>query len=251
MRPLTVNQYVEVPLVARIWPGVPVAPVESCNSPVKLRLEIVADAKYERPDADRFVVDALVNVAFPVTFRVEIVVVARLDVPVTANVPVVVLFTVVRLVKNPVTAVKSVAKRLDDEALVKLAFWEKRLVEVALVVVELTAVSPVKLPLVAEKFVVKKLVVVLFVVELFVATRLVAVALVALKLTIVPDADVRLAILPLEIVVVARLDVPVTANVPVVVLFTVVRLVMNAVTALKSEAKKLVEEALSKFAFVA
>jgi hypothetical protein len=43
-----------------------------------------------------------------------------------------------------------------------------------------------------------------------------------------------------ETVVVARVEVPVTAKVPVVVAFVVVKLVMNAVTALRSVEKKLV-----------
>ena len=91
------------------------------------------------------------------------------------------------------------------------AAFAKRLVAVALVVVLFVEVSPKKLPFVASRFV------------------------------IVADADVRSVIVPLVIVVVARADVPVTARVPVVVLFTVVKLVMNAVTALKSDAKRVVD----------
>ena len=50
---------------------------------------------------------------------------------------------------------------------------------------------------------------------------------------IVADAEVKSVMFAVEIVVVARFEVPVTAKVPVVVLFTVVRLVMNAVTAFR------------------
>ena len=45
----------------------------------------------------------------------------------------------------------------------------------------------------------------------------------ALKLVTVPDAERRLAMFALAIVVVARAEVPVTANVPVVVLLTEVK----------------------------
>jgi hypothetical protein len=81
--------------------------------------------------------------------------------------------------------------------------------------------------------------------------RLVVVALVALRRVIVPEAEVKSEILALDIVVVASVEVPVTTKVLVVVLLIVVRLSMNAVAAERSVAKKLVEVALSKKAFVA
>ena len=71
-----------------------------------------------------------------------------------------------------------------------------------------------KLPLVAPKLSVKKLVEVLFVVEALVTTRLVAVAFVALKLVIVPEAEVRSSIVAVEMVVVAKVEVPLTVRVP-------------------------------------
>lgn len=76
--------------------------------------------------------------------------------------------------------------------------------------------------------------------------RLVVVARVALRRVMVEEAEVRSVI-----VVVASVEVPVTTKVLVVVLFVVVRLVMNAVAAERSVAKKLVEVALSKKALVA
>ena len=81
-----------------------------------------------------------------------------------------------------------------------------------------------------------------------IAAKSVAVPLVVLKLTIVPDAEVRSAIVPLVIVVVARLDVDVAVNVPatklVVVAFVAVRLVKNAVIPLKIDAKRFVVDAV-------
>ena len=43
--PAIVVQNVEVPLVASTCPNVPVALLESCNSPVRRRLAIVDDAR--------------------------------------------------------------------------------------------------------------------------------------------------------------------------------------------------------------
>ena len=73
------------------------------------------------------------------------------------------------------------------------------------------------------------------------------VAFVALKLVTVPDAETRLAMFALVIVVVARADVPVTANVPVVVAFVVDELPTVSVwivanIALKNEVKRFVED---------
>ena len=112
-----------------------------------------------------------------------------------------------------------------------------------------------------EELVVKKLVLVLLVITAFVAPRLVVVALfakklvddalVAFRLVIVPDAEVRSRMFALDIVVVARVVVPVTTRVPVVVALTLVRLVINPVVADSSVAKKLVDDALSKKELVA
>ncbi len=71
--------------------------------------------------------------------------------------------------------------------------------------------------------------------------RLVVVARVALKLVIVPSVEVRTEVEALVMVVVAKLVVPVTTNVLVVVLFSTVRLLINAVAAFNRVAKKLVE----------
>jgi len=92
---------------------------------------------------------------------------------------------------------------------------------------------------------------VLLVEELLVVTRLVAVALVALRSVIVPEAETRLAMFALDIVVVANVDVPVTTKVLVVVAFVVVRLVIKAVAAFKRVAKRLVDVEKSKNALVA
>jgi hypothetical protein len=102
-----------------------------------------------------------------------------------------------------------------------------------------------KLRLVVEALTAKKLVDVLFVDELFVVTRLVVVAYVLLRRVIVPVAAVRL-----EIVVVASVVVPVTTKVFVVVASVTTSPSINAVTAWKIEAKRFVEEALSKLAYV-
>ena len=82
--------------------------------------------------------------------------------------------------------------------------------------------------------------------ELFSVTRLVIVALVALNSVIVPEATVRS-----DIVVVARLDVPVTDNVPVVVELVVVRLVITEVIASRNVENILVEVAFTNIAEVA
>jgi hypothetical protein len=57
---------------------------------------------------------------------------------------------------------------------------------------------------------------------------------------IVPEAAVRSLIVALAMVVVARVEVPVTTKAFVVVLLVVVRSVMNAVAAVKRLEKKLV-----------
>ena len=110
--------------------------------------------------------------------------------------------------------------------------------------------APVEKRLVEDAVAANEFVEVLFVVDALTATRLVVVARVALKLVIVPEATDRSDIVALVIVVVAKVDVPVTTNVLVVVLFSTVKSVMNAVAAFNRVAKKLVDEAKSKNALV-
>ena len=71
-----------------------------------------------------------------------------------------------------------------------------------------------------------------------------------LKFVIVPEAEVRSAILAVAIVVVASVVVPVTTKVFVVVASVTTSPSINADTAWKIEAKRLVEDALSKLALV-
>jgi len=72
------------------------------------------------------------------------------------------------------------------------------------------------------------------------------VAFVVLKSAIVPEAEVKSEIVALDIVVVAKVEVPVTTKVLVVVAFAAVKSVINAVAAERRLEKKLVEVALSK-----
>ena len=71
--------------------------------------------------------------------------------------------------------------------------------------------------------------------------RFVVVAYELFKSVMVPEAEDRSLIVALDIVVVARVEVPVTTKVLVVVELVVVRLVMKEVTALNIEAKRLVD----------
>ena len=116
------------------------------------------------------------------TVSAEIVVVARDAVDVAVKVPAtrleVVALVAVRLVKNPVIAVKRLEKKLDDVALVVDALVAKKLVAVA-------EVNTDDEPL-----------------------RLVKVPVVELSVVIVPDDTVSD-----EMVVVARVEVPVTPSV--------------------------------------
>lgn len=70
--------------------------------------------------------------------RSDTVVVASVEVPVTAKNPVVVLLVVVKFVMKEVTALRSVAKKLEEVALVL-----ERLVIVPLVEKRFVAVTPV------------------------------------------------------------------------------------------------------------
>ena len=70
--PVSVSQYVEVPLVARICPADPVALFESRSSPVIRSLLMVEDARYESPVAEKFPVDVpLVNIRLVVEALVD------------------------------------------------------------------------------------------------------------------------------------------------------------------------------------
>ena len=83
------------------------------------------------------------RVVCPVTVRLDAVVVASVEVPVTVKNPVVVALTVVKFVKAAVIAFKNVAKKLVLVAfVVELLTAEKLFVAVALVTVRL-AIDPV------------------------------------------------------------------------------------------------------------
>ena len=88
----------------------------------------------------RFVVDALVNVAWFCTVREDMVVVARVEVPVTANDPVVVAFPMMTFVK-----LERVATRLEKKPFVEVA-----LVAVKLLIVPVVAKSVLIVPTVVE-----------------------------------------------------------------------------------------------------
>jgi hypothetical protein len=171
------TQRVDVPVVWRTIPAVPEAFVESRKRPERVRLVVVA-----------LVVDALVaaNVVIVPDAAVSdvIVVVARVTVDVAVRVPAtrleVVALVAVRLVKNPVIEVRRLEKKLVLVALVVDALVAKRLVAEALVN---TDDDPL---------------------------RLANVPVVELRVVIVPDAAVSDVI-----VVVARVDTPVTERVPV------------------------------------
>ena len=83
--------------------------------------------------------DALVRVVCPEIVRLATDVVASVEVPVTTKVLVVVLFVVVRLVINDVTALRSVAKKLDEVAFVLVRFVIAPLVLVSVVAVSAVA----------------------------------------------------------------------------------------------------------------
>jgi hypothetical protein len=208
-----------------------------------------------RIEAKRLVDDAVVaKKLVEVAFVVEALVAAKL--------PVVVLLVVVRLLIVPVV-VKSVAivPTVVDAlpSIVCPVTVNLETVDVAIVEVPVTAKNPVVVAFVEVRLVnvaviafrieAKRLVDVAFVVELLIAAKSVAVALVVLKLEIVPDADVRSEMVPFVIVVVARVEVPVTVNVPfdvnedVAVMFPLVSEENVAVIALRRVAKKLVDVA--------
>ena len=162
MVPVIVFQKVDVPLVASTCPVDPVALLESWSSPVRRRLAIVEEARYEIPVAEKE--------------------------------PEVVAFTEVRLVM-----LARVATREEKNPLVELLLVAVRLVIVALVVVELPTIKLVMLARVATREEIKELVEVAFTEERFVAKRLVELllveeALVVVKLVVV--AEVIRALVP-------------------------------------------------------
>jgi hypothetical protein len=132
-----------------------------------------------------------------------------------------------RVVMYAVTALKSVAKRLDEVALVVEALVAKKLVAVADVNTEDEPLSVEKVPVVLFR--------VVMVAEAEVSEVTVPVEVVSRE--IVPEA-----IVTSDAVVVASAVVPVAVSVPAtrleVVAFVATRLVNSEVAALKSEVKK-------------
>ena len=130
--------------VARVvWPEIVSAVAEAVVSvvcPVTPRVP----PTFAFPEAERFVDDALASVVCPVTLSVEAVVVAKVEVPVTTKELVVVLLVVVRLVKNAVSAVKRLAKKVEEVALVVEAFVAKKFVVVAFTAVRLVVDAVVR-----------------------------------------------------------------------------------------------------------
>jgi hypothetical protein len=186
---------------------------------VRVSLAIVVEARNERPEAVKLVVEALRVVSLVIVLdaevRSEIVVVASVVRPLDVNDEVAVIeppviVPLVREVKKPVIPVMRLAKKVEEVALV---------------------------------------------VDALVAKKLVAVALVVLKLAIVPDAEVRSLIVPLVMVVVARVAEDVAVKVPAtkleVVALVAVRLVKKPVIAVKRLEKKVEEVALVVDALVA
>jgi hypothetical protein len=197
--PDTVVQNVDVPLVARTCPNVPVAPFESRSSPVSCNLSIVEDASVARPD----------------TVRLEIVVVARVDTPVTTNL-VAVALVIVELVTFSVVAV----------SVLIVAEADVRLFMVPLVIVVVASVEvPVTIKLVVVALVAIRLVTVPVPIVALVAVKLSKNELAAESIEEKKLVEVPLVRLSKLIVVVASVEVPVTTNDPVVVEFTVLRLV--------------------------
>ena len=202
-------------MVARICPVVPVALSESRSSPVTWSLEIVEEARYERPEAVKLVVEAFVEVSFAIVpdaaVRSVTVVVAKVVRPFEVNdevavivPPVIVLL--VSEVKNAVTPLMRLAKKLVE---------------------------------------------VLLVVEALVAMRLVIVPVDALSSVIVPDAAVRsVTVVVAKVVRPFEVNDEVAVIVPPVIVLLVSE-VKNAVTPLMRLAKKLVEVAFVVEEFVA
>ena len=87
-----------------------------------------------------------------VIVAVEIVVVDKVEVPVTTNCPVVVELVTVKSSMNPTSAWKKLAKRLVEDAEINIEDVAKKLVAVAEVSNEVDAVRLLKSPLYAEKF---------------------------------------------------------------------------------------------------
>ena len=173
-------------------------------------MDAVVVARTTFPLAERLVVDAFPSVLCPVTERV----------PLDVNDEVAVIDPIVAVPPKsdeipPVTALKVVAKRLEDVALVK----------VALVAVRVVMIAVARLARVAKKLEDVALVLRRLVIVPLVAKRLVEVIPVedALERVVWP-VTVRV-----DAVVVAKVEVPVTAREPVVVLLRVERLVIDPV----------------------
>jgi hypothetical protein len=97
------------------------------------------------------VVEALARVVCPVTVRVDAVVVARVEVPVTAKSPVVVALIAVRLLNAAVITFRMLAKKLDDVAFVVEALVAKNVLAVAFVRLALFEKSDVTVPTVVDE----------------------------------------------------------------------------------------------------
>ncbi len=136
-------------------PPVPINGTDPSVSPVIARLVVVAFVALRSvivPEAtDRSVIVALL-----------IVVVAKVEVPVTVKVLVTVALVEVKLSMIPFTALKKIAKRFVEVADVDDALVVKKLVEVAFIARSKTAKRFVEVAEVEEALVVKKLVEVLF-----------------------------------------------------------------------------------------
>ena len=110
----TLVQYVDVPFVASTWPTVPVALLESLNSPVNCNLEIVVVAKVVRP------VFVIVEVAVmsPAT-RLDIVAFVVVEL-VTIRLTIVARVLEVNVSIVPTVAFSRLAKRLVEVVVAKV-----------------------------------------------------------------------------------------------------------------------------------
>lgn len=144
-------------------------------------LSVVCPPTTRLPEAERLVEDALARVVCPETVRVPLEVRELVKIPSVARRSAVKKeFVDVALVKDADRAVRREEKKVEEVAFVNEAEVEKRFV------------------------------LVLFVRRAFVATRLVLVLLLLVRLEMVPEEEVRLAIVAEEIVVVASEEVAIT-----------------------------------------
>jgi hypothetical protein len=136
-----------------MYPLVAVIPVPEAVVKVVCPVTLSVPPTTTLPEAVTLVADALVRVVCPVTVRVEAVVVAKVEVPVTTKVPVVVALVVKRLettalvvVELPTTRLVMFARVATSEEmnpLVVVLLVAVKLVIVALVVVELPTMRSV------------------------------------------------------------------------------------------------------------